>query len=61
MAGFGFVLELGDDVVRRIDVGVTIEGGTMAAGGAIETGINVDVLRNDVVEEFGDNGFKWYT
>lgn len=27
----------------------------------IDTGKNVDVLRNDVVDEFGDNGLRWYS
>lgn len=52
---------LGDVVVRRIGVGVTIDVGMIAVGGvAIDTGKNVDVFRNDVVDEFGDNGLRWY-
>lgn len=78
MAVFDSLFGLDDDVVvvvRSIDVGVTIETGTMAVGGggcccccdgsgdadvAIETGKNVDVFRNEVVDEFGDNGLRWY-
>lgn len=66
MAVFDSLFGLGDVVavvvvVRRIDGGVTIEAGTIAVGGAaIDTGKNVDVFRNDVVDEFGDNGLKWY-
>lgn len=62
MAEFDSLLGLGDVVVRRIDVGVTIEAGTIAFGGggaAIDTGKNVDVFRSDVVDEFGDNGLRW--
>lgn len=60
---FVSVLGLDDVVVRRIDVGVTIGAGTSAVGGGwvvIVTGKNVDPLRSDVVDEFGDNAFKWY-
>lgn len=58
--------------LRRIDVGRTIgvaaDTGKIGAGGggaggnwvAIETGKNVDVLRSDVVDGFGDNGLRWY-
>lgn len=60
MAVFDSLFGLGDVVDRSIDVGVTIEAGTMAVGGAaIETGKNVDVFRNEVVDEFGDNGLRW--
>lgn len=41
----------------------TIMGGGGAGGNcvaAIDTGKNVDVLRSDVVDEFGDNGLRWY-
>lgn len=64
------------DVGRTIDDGVAAtdpaaadddDDGTIGGGGAggncvaaIETGINVDVLRSDVVDEFGDNGLRWY-
>lgn len=64
MVAFVSVLGLGAVVVfRRIDVGVTIGAEMRAVGGGwvvIVTGKNVDVLRNEVVDEFGDNGFKWY-
>lgn len=67
-------LQFGDVVcvLRKIGVGRTIEeapatavadDGTIDGGGnwvAIETGKNVDVLRSDVVDEFGDNGLRWY-
>lgn len=54
-------LVLGDVVFRSIDVGATVDAGTIVAFGgcAIETGINVDVFRNDVVDEFGDSGLRW--
>lgn len=60
MVVFVSVLGLGDVVVRRIDVGVTIEADTSGVGVVIVTGKNVDALRSDVVDEFGDNAFKWY-
>lgn len=65
-----FVFLVGLLVVRNIDVGtigVTIVAGTMVAFDvAIDTGINVDVARNDAFtfefDEFGDNvlyGYIW--
>lgn len=48
------LFRLGVVVVRSIDVGVTMAVG----GGAIDTGKNVDVFRNDVVDEFGDSGLR---
>lgn len=63
MVVFVSLLGLGDVVVRRIDVGVTIGAGMMAVGGGcveIVTGRNADALRSEVVDEFGDNGFMWY-
>lgn len=60
------------DVGRTIDDGVAADAdeaddGTHGGGGAggncvvaIETGMKVDVLRSDVVDEFGDNGLRWY-
>lgn len=60
MVALDSLLGLGDVVVRRIDVGATIVAGTIVVGGAaIDTGKNVDVFRNDVVDEFGDNGPRW--
>lgn len=53
-------------VVRNTDVGaigVTIEAGTMVAFDvAIDTGKNVDVVRNDAFafDEFGDNVLYGY-
>lgn len=44
---------------------LVVDSGGGGAGGncvvvAIVTGKNVDVLRSDVVDEFGDNGLRWY-
>lgn len=55
-----------DDVAADADADDT-DDGTIGGGGAdgncvvaMETGKKVDVLRSDVVDEFGDNGLRWY-
>lgn len=49
-----------DDWLTADGGGAGDRGPVVIGGPLIDTGKNVDVFRSDVVDEFGDNGLKWY-